>query len=211
MKTVFGLILSITIIYCFNILNNLGLFKQFNQVNFILLGIFYMWFCIFILYIYSNLIEKKKLLLIKESKKKILFYIFGGVTIFAFAVILHISLKYTLEGLKLVDKIKPTKIGTLDWNKNKILFYALIITVAFYEEILFRGFIQTRLKIFFSSKYYSILLSAIIFSLSHIFQFNLLQLIGTFLTGLLFSYLYEKYKSITLLIIGHFLIDGVSI
>lgn len=67
------------------------------------------------------------------------------------------------------------------------------------EEIIFRGILQKSLcKI--KSPLFAILISAFLFSLTH---YEIYRILLTFCSGLLFGYVYYKYGSILIPILGH--------
>jgi len=83
------------------------------------------------------------------------------------------------------------------------------ISAAFGEELLFRAFAFSQLKkIIGESKILIVFLSAILFSLPHLYQ-GYSGLFMTFLFGLAFGFIYLKFKNIWINIIAHGLIDTV--
>ena len=83
------------------------------------------------------------------------------------------------------------------------------ISAAFGEELLFRAFAFVQLrKMFGNNKIMLVLLSAILFSLPHLYQ-GISGLILTFLFGIAFGLIYIRYNNIWINIIVHGLIDTV--
>ncbi|MDR6405230.1 MULTISPECIES: CPBP family intramembrane glutamic endopeptidase [Chryseobacterium] len=83
------------------------------------------------------------------------------------------------------------------------------ISAAIGEELLFRGFAFSQLKrVFGEKKILLVVLSAILFSLPHLYQ-GISGLVMTFLFGLTFGFIYLKFKNIWINIIIHGLIDTV--
>lgn len=83
------------------------------------------------------------------------------------------------------------------------------ISAAFGEELLFRAFAFSQLrKILGKRKIIILLLSAILFSLPHLYQ-GYSGLFMTFLFGLAFGFIYLRFKNIWINIIVHGLIDTV--
>jgi len=89
-----------------------------------------------------------------------------------------------------------------------LLFSA--ITAGVTEELVFRGYLQTRLQMLFKNAYMPIIISAILFAALHYRYFNLREIIFAFLIGAIFAIHYQKYRNIHVLIITHFLIDFIS-
>jgi membrane protease YdiL (CAAX protease family) len=81
------------------------------------------------------------------------------------------------------------------------------ISAAIGEELLFRGYAFLQLKkIFGDKKTIIVLLSAILFSLPHLYQ-GVSGLAMTFLFGIAFALIYNKYQNMWINIIVHGLID----
>lgn len=81
------------------------------------------------------------------------------------------------------------------------------ISAAVGEELLFRGYVFSQLKkIIGDKKTVIIILSAILFSVPHLYQ-GIAGLVITFLFGIFFALLYNKYQNIWINIIVHGLID----
>lgn len=81
------------------------------------------------------------------------------------------------------------------------------ISAAVGEELLFRGYVFSQLKrIMGSKKIIIIILSAILFSVPHLYQ-GISGLVMTFLFGIFFALLYNKYQNIWINIIVHGFID----
>ena len=92
----------------------------------------------------------------------------------------------------------------------------MTLCVGISEEGLFRGYIQTHLERFYSSKQ-AILIQAILFGVWHfVWGLNpfdpvyMLSYVGiTFLIGLLFGYFYSKTRNLAPLVFAHGLFDSV--
>lgn len=83
------------------------------------------------------------------------------------------------------------------------------ISAAFGEELLFRAFAFSQLKkIVGEQKILIVFISAILFSLPHLYQGNS-GLFMTFLFGLAFGFIYLKFNNVWINIIVHGLIDTV--
>ncbi|MDQ0591793.1 membrane protease YdiL (CAAX protease family) [Chryseobacterium ginsenosidimutans] len=83
------------------------------------------------------------------------------------------------------------------------------ISAAIGEELLFRGFAFSQFKkLFGEKKIWLVLVSAVLFSLPHLYQ-GISGLVMTFLFGLAFGFMYLKFKNIWINIIVHGLIDTV--
>jgi uncharacterized protein len=89
---------------------------------------------------------------------------------------------------------------------QKGVWILLSLTAAFSEEITFRGFILTRLKILTNSYWPGVILSSAAFSLGHLYQ-GAAGVLLTFIYGLLFAGLYVARGSIFPCVVAHFLQD----
>ena len=86
----------------------------------------------------------------------------------------------------------------------------LVTTVALTEESIFRGYLILRLKNIFGSTFWSVLLSAFIFSLGHGYE-GVAGVVTVSTLGLVFGFVYVWRKSLVAPITMHFLQDFVSI
>ena len=92
----------------------------------------------------------------------------------------------------------------------------MTLCVGISEEGLFRGYMQTHLERFYSSKQ-AIVIQAILFGVWHfvwdLYPFNPAHMIFyvgfTFLVGLLFGYFYSKTRNLAPLVFAHGLFDSV--
>ncbi len=83
--------------------------------------------------------------------------------------------------------------------------------VGFYEEIIFRGFLLTRLRRAFNSPVIAVLLSSSLFALAHAGTQEWLVLPGLFLIAVLWSWLVLWRQSIVSVMIGHALFNSVQL
>ncbi len=88
-----------------------------------------------------------------------------------------------------------------------IQFIVLGILSPIVEELLFRGLVYNRLKIYYEASI-SAYISAIIFGVAH---FNLVQGLYAFVMGIIFAFVYEKYKSVFAPMIVHLAANIVAI
>jgi membrane protease YdiL (CAAX protease family) len=101
-----------------------------------------------------------------------------------------------------------TKIqGSLGSNNYLIAYFALAITPAICEEILFRGLILSALLKKFSPSI-SIIVSAGLFAAFHM---DLYRFLPTMVLGLLLGWIVYKTRSIFLSILFHFMNNALSV
>lgn len=85
-------------------------------------------------------------------------------------------------------------------------YFVLSFIMAPGEEIFWRGFIQKRLMIHLTGRS-SILTTAILNASVFIYSGNIVLMLAAFVGGIVWGFLYLKYKSITLVIISHLIFD----
>lgn len=92
-------------------------------------------------------------------------------------------------------------------RKNPVIWIALFffypIFSAYGQEIVFRKFLFMRYRSLFSSKWMMILASGVTFSFAHIFYFNPLAMILSFLGGIYLALVYSKTGSVLFATILH--------
>jgi len=129
-------------------------------------------------------------------------------------LILELSMDFVFQPL--VSKIfnEPADYSSfkiIEGNSTKYFkwLFNMWISAAIGEELLFRSFafLQFR-KIFGEKKVWLVLLSAVMFSLPHLYQ-GISGLVMTFLFGLAFGLIYLKFNNIWINVIIHGLVDTV--
>lgn len=111
-----------------------------------------------------------------------------------------------------------------DFKTVILNFFYFLFLVAFFEEVLFRGFINSRLLGLTKNKYLNLILVSVLFSLMH-WPFRAFGFSGTvrdyFLDNysyhsilailhFIFQYLYERYRNIAAPLILHFIYDYIQ-
>lgn len=215
MKT--GVVIILFAIFIKNILQFLapsptGVSPVFTTNDF-LYSRFYFWGMVIFVYLYAHYIEKQNLLLKKSSHKGIRFYLLSivGITIAILianliAVLILKALGYPVNqhGEYLKNMLKVLR-------SHPILLLFTCITAGVTEEIIFRGYIQTRIELIFNSPILGIILSSIFFSLAHALYGTAVQVVVPFGIGLIFAIYYYKYRNIYVLIIFHFFFDYLQL
>jgi uncharacterized protein len=170
-----------------------------KESKFFLYTIFSLILILLISFGFSKFIEKGNYLLYKEKKKSALFYLIS------IALIYCIILGFIIILKKLVLRVDI--FTTTSESESGYALYLLMIIVAIVEELLFRGYIFTRIEFITENKWVAIISSSLLFSLCHSFHFDIVQLIGTFTMGAVFAFHYQKYNSLLTIVIVHFLIN----
>lgn len=93
----------------------------------------------------------------------------------------------------------------------RTLFYIFFVGIA--EESIYRGYILNELNDSFRNKVVVVLVTSLLFSLSHLLNMQIVQLIETFVVSIIYCFLRFKFKdkSIVPLIIAHGIFDSLPI
>lgn len=144
--------------------------------------------------------SKEKLSDFGFSKKNIGKQIFTGILI-AIMMSLVFTVLPILAGFK---EMVGSTTYTQTWQYCYQFVY-MILGVALVEEFFYRGFLFKRLMDIKSSKWFAIIVSSVIFGVSHIFNGNIIQVIATSILGVFFCVCRDKIKkcSTLSLIIAH--------
>lgn len=98
----------------------------------------------------------------------------------------------------------------LAMEKYPPLMYFAAITAGITEEFIFRGYILSRLLVFFRNKHVAVIISALLFAFIHLSYKTCRELLFAFLLGLIFGYHYQKYRNIKVVVAVHFLVDIIA-
>ncbi|WP_183580092.1 CPBP family intramembrane glutamic endopeptidase [Mucilaginibacter sp. X5P1] len=171
---------------------------------------FLIWAVLGILYLYARYGEMQPFLLWKEEKYNTLFYIKAIVGVyllcFASAITAHIPAWLGLHENNAV----LFKLGTI-MKQYPVLLVFGAITAGITEELVFRGYILSRLSLFFKNRHLPVLISAALFSFMHLSYKTISELLFSFLIGIVLGYHYQKYRSIKVVIAVHFLVDVIAL
>ncbi len=81
------------------------------------------------------------------------------------------------------------------------------ITAGITEELIFRGYILSRLSLMLKNQYLALTISAALFAYVHLGYHSVSEIIFTFLFGMIVGYHYLKYRNLKVLIFVHFSYD----
>ena len=125
-----------------------------------------------------------------------------GVLLFALPALPALALGYGLSDM--ADKLPLSQ--TIAVTAYFFIFIALV------EESVYRGLIFHRIKFLFKSRIVQYLITALLFSFSHVIGFNWMQFVITFITsiGLCLFFDLSKSKSILPLILAHGITDALA-
>lgn len=93
---------------------------------------------------------------------------------------------------------------------GKILWVVVSLTAGFCEEVMFRGYVLTRLRLVFKTKSWvlPVVFSCLSFGLCHAYQ-GVAGMVGVTIYGLLFALLYVWKKNLWPCVIAHFLNNAI--
>lgn len=169
------------------------------------------WLIVLFIFTYARKVEGGSISLWKEQIYPLTFYLkkipyLYLITLGAAALInliLQAIINENLSG-KLINT-------TLLFKDSYFLLVFTCLTAGVTEELMMRGYIQTRLEKIYSSRWVGIIASSLLFGIMHITYGTYKQLIGTTIIGLFLAYNYHRKRSLLLVIIVHFLIDFITL
>lgn len=167
------------------------------------------WVCAGLMFLYAWYAEGNKFFLWSEKKYSPVFFIGSVAVVFilylAAAMISRIPfyLGYH-ENNDLAKRMAAVITG------SPFLLVGSCLTAGIMEEFIFRGYILSRLSLFFTNKHWPVVISALIFASVHLAYKTVHELIFVFLIGLIFGYYYQRYRNLMVLIVVHFAIDFIA-
>lgn len=168
------------------------------------------WTEVVMLWIYARKVEKQNLLIWPEKDKGWEFMATSVVILYLLTLAAQIvSAIPTLLGYKENNAIMKLIAATVRGRPGLIVYISF--TAGFCEEVIFRGYVLTRLSLLFKSQTAGIIVSSLLFALLH-YKYNMpREYIFPFLIGIIFSVHYQKFGNIKPLIIVHFIIDVIGL
>jgi membrane protease YdiL (CAAX protease family) len=156
---------------------------------------FVFWLGVLVLYGYAHRFENRPLLIWKGRKMDFAF--FAGSVALLYLLMVAAALIARLPHLFGVHENRELiyKLTAVLKNKYPLLVFTAL-TAGITEELIFRGYILTRLSLLFSKAWVPVIISALVFSAAHIAYKSLNELIFTFLFGIVCAFYYQKYRDI---------------
>ena len=203
---ILGLILPFLIV---PFLSLLVLQKGQDFTYLFLLSRFIIWATLGLMFLYTRYGEVQKFLLWEEEKYDWTFYL------------LWIFTLYLLCFCSQIISAIPYMAGLREKSPNVIRLQHLMkgypalgmftaFTAGITEELFFRGYVMSRLALFFKNMHVQVLVSAALFCSIHLSYHNWGETIFSFLLGLIFGYHYQRYRNIKVLMVVHFIVDAVA-
>lgn len=170
---------------------------------------FIYWGIVVVLLFYSSKVERQPLLLWKEENNTLGFFLLSVFLLYLSSIGAAIFSAITvLLGEHESNAMMKTIIAIITGHQVTIFFIALTAGVT--EELIFRGYLLTRLSQWFRNNVAAIIVSSLLFAALHYKYGSPRELIFTFLIGMIFSIYYIKYRNIKAIIVTHFLIDYIN-
>jgi membrane protease YdiL (CAAX protease family) len=170
---------------------------------------FFYWGTALYLYYYASKVERQPLLIIKENKTTIGFFVGSVVVLYLLYIAAAIVSAFPiLFGFR--DDLSVIKMLARILKGHYWLTVFVALTAGVTEEVIFRGYILTRLLQLTKNPVVAIVVSSLLFSAMHYKYNSLHELIFAFLIGIIFGIYYLKYCNIKAVILVHFLIDIIS-
>jgi hypothetical protein len=161
------------------------------------------------LYFYALRLERQPLLIVKENKTTIGFFVGSVLVLYLLSIAAAIASAFPiLFGIR--DDLSVIKMLARILKGHYWLTVFVAFTAGVTEELIFRGYILTRLLQLTKNPVVAIVISSLMFSAMHYKYNSLHELIFAFLIGIIFSVYYLKYKNIRSIFLVHFLIDLIS-
>lgn len=168
------------------------------------------WIVLGVLYLYATKFEINSFLLWRERHYDAGFYIKFVILLYLMiigvGVIAHMPLWFGYH-----DNNSIMQKMDLIVKRYPLLLTCVCITAGVSEELIFRGYILSRLSLLFENRHWPVVISALIFTSVHLGYKNLGELIFVFLFGLIFGYHYQRYRNLTVLMVVHFITDIIAI
>lgn len=166
------------------------------------------WLCAGIMFLYAWYAEGNNFFLWREKRYNVIFYLVSTILLFILrdiaGFISHIPFYLGYHENNDIARRMATVLISYP-----LLLVGSCLTAGIIEELIFRGYILSRLSLFFKNQHWPVIISALIFTSVHLAYKTIHELIFVFLIGLIFGYYYQRYRNLTVLIVVHFGIDLV--
>lgn len=169
-----------------------------------------LWIILIIVFLYSIFVEKSSFLLKEEKKYAIGFYIKAVLSLY-FLCILGGAILNAFSMFIIKEKVSDKLLNLIPiFRNNYFLITFTSLTAAIVEELLMRGYIQSRIEKIYNNPVAGIIISSVLFGILHSTYGTIAQVIGPLFIGLVFALFYKHYSNIKILIICHFMIDFIA-
>ncbi|MFC6268060.1 CPBP family intramembrane glutamic endopeptidase [Frigoriflavimonas asaccharolytica] len=138
---------------------------------------------------------------------------FFGIVILVYFVTIIPSATVNLFIKLIIKEESSKKLGQISMliKDNYFMIFFISITAAVTEELMFRGYMQSRLMKIYKNPYIAIGITSVFFGLMHFSYGTISNVLVPTVMGLIFGIFYYKYSNLKVLIMVHFIIDFVSL
>ncbi|MDR6157163.1 membrane protease YdiL (CAAX protease family) [Chryseobacterium sp. SLBN-27] len=170
-----------------------------------------LWIVLLLIFFYSLFTEKGPFLFYIEKKYPFLFYAKAVIVLYLIccvgATVLNVLIQTAVN-----ENLSP-KLAQLQslFRNNYFLIIFTCLSAGVVEELLMRGYIQSRVEKIYGNQYFGIFVSAILFGILHSTYGTLSQVLIPLFIGIVFAMFYKLYSNIKILIICHFMYDFISL
>jgi uncharacterized protein len=185
-------------------------FSSLAKPDKVLYSRFIFWGEVLLLMLYAYKAEHRKFLIWNEK--------YMDIASFLVTIVVLYFLSWACALVAAIPKL-------LGWHENDEVFRKIVLlfvnrqwlmlftafTAGVTEELIFRGYILTRLSLLIKNRYLPVIISAFLFGAIHFSYKSLREVIFAFLIGIMFGVHYERYRNIKVLIAAHFAIDIINL
>lgn len=198
------------LLYSSNFIDLFSERKGFNITSFFISRLI-IWFVLLLLFFYCKFVEKQNMLLQNENNFPI--FRFFGIVILVYFVTIIPSATVNLFIKLIIKEESSKKLGQISMliKDNYFMIFFISITAAVTEELMFRGYMQSRLMKIYKNPYIAIGITSVFFGLMHFSYGTISNVLVPTVMGLIFGIFYYKYSNLKVLIMVHFIIDFVSL
>jgi uncharacterized protein len=165
------------------------------------------WTTFLLVYVYVERIEKQPFLYWQERSYSFWRYCLLFVGLLIVNRLAGIGVELLLRALHLYKNSRLADIKIDIFKQNTALMLFGCLTAGITEELIFRGYVQTRLQTLYNKTWLSVLVPTLLFTFGHLGYGTLVNMAVPFVTGLIFALFYWRYRNIKILISCHFMFD----
>ncbi|MBK8614656.1 MAG: CPBP family intramembrane metalloprotease [Flavobacteriales bacterium] len=168
------------------------------------------WLGVGILLLFARSVEGGPLVIWKEERPAPLR--FGLSVGMLFVVVLSVAATFTMLWRWLMPvALDPGAPPSTEAALGTAAFVFAAVSAGGTEELIFRGFLQPRIALLFKQPWVAVVLPSFLFGLAHYQRGDLFGVLLPFVIGVLFALYYQKYRSLSVAVTCHVLIDLVLV
>jgi membrane protease YdiL (CAAX protease family) len=186
-------------------------FPTESLVSKFLLTRIFSWLALLIVMAYAVKVEKRPFLVLQEQTYKLGKSLLLALGVVAVVAVGAIAISVILKSLGFsAQSAQAEKIIQVIASNIWLLIFTCV-TAGVTEELLFRGYLFSRLALLFRSSWLAVVVSSLLFAAFHAGFGTLVQFLNPLYIGLIFTLFYRKYSNIKIPIIIHIIIDLSSL